>query len=46
MLSGQHARFDERPDALLEEKGIALRPNGQPGLERLQTRVAPKEGIQ
>ena len=35
VLSGQDVRFDQGPDALLEEERIALRPTGQPGLQPL-----------
>ena len=41
---GEHTRLHERPDALLDEKGIAA--SDQKPLERLQPRVVTQEGTQ
>src|SRR5262249_51018574 len=39
-------RLDQRPDALLEEEGIALRPLDQHSLERLQPSGVSKQGLE
>src|SRR5262249_44761420 len=45
-LPRQDLRLDQRPDALLEEEGIAFGPLDQQSLERLQLNGGPEQGLE
>src|SRR5688572_264184 len=45
-VSKYHARLDERADALLEEKGVSLRPLREEMLERLQLASRAHQGVE
>src|SRR5262249_34247504 len=45
-LPGQDSGLHQRPHALLQEKGVALRPHNQHWLERCQTGVVSQQALE